>query len=130
VAGVGRTTLAMAREGDLPRWLSSVGSRFHTPHHAELAVGGVVAVLVLTADLRRVIGFSSFGVLLYYAVANLAAFTQPAEYRRWPRAVNVVGLIGCLTLVVTLPLPSLLVGLLVLAIGVAGRSVVVSRRQV
>ena len=129
VAGVGRTTLAMAREGDLPRWLSTVGSRFHTPHHAELVVGGVVAVLVLTADLRGVIGFSSFGVLLYYAVANLAAFTQPVEHRRWPRAVNVVGLIGCLTLVVTLPLPSLLVGLLVLAVGVAGRSVVVGRRR-
>ena len=129
VAGVGRTTLAMAREGDLPRWLSSVGSRFQTPYHAELVVGGVVAALVLTADLRGVIGFSSFGVLLYYAVANLAAFTQSAEHRRWPRVVNVVGLVGCLTLVVALPLPSLLVGLLVLAIGVAGRSVVLARRR-
>jgi APA family basic amino acid/polyamine antiporter len=33
-------------------------------------------VLVLTTDLRAAIGFSSFGVLLYYAVANASAWTQ------------------------------------------------------
>ncbi len=46
------------------------------------------------AILRGVIGFSSFGVLVYYAVANAAAYTQPVEHRRWPRLVNVVGFAG------------------------------------
>lgn len=128
VAGVGRTTLAMARHRDLPRWLSGVSPRFHVPHHAEVAIGVVVGLLVLTADLRDVIGFSSFGVLLYYAVANAAAFSQDAEHRRWPRGLNVVGLLGCLTLVAALPLSSLLVGLLVLTVGVAGRTLVLARR--
>src|SRR6266542_2276832 len=70
IAGVGRTTLAMAREGDLPRWLSSVHPRYRVPDHAELAIAAAVTVLVLTTDLRGAIAFSSFGVLTYYAIAN------------------------------------------------------------
>src|SRR6478672_5303107 len=73
VAGLGRTSLAMARNGDLPRWLAVVHPRHQVPHHAEIAIGAAVALLVLTTDLRAVIGFSSFGVLLYYAVANASA---------------------------------------------------------
>jgi APA family basic amino acid/polyamine antiporter len=63
IAGIGRTTLAMAREGDLPRWLASVHPRYRVPDHAELAVAAAVTVLVLTTDLRGAIAFSSFGVL-------------------------------------------------------------------
>ncbi len=122
VAGVGRTGLAMARNGDLPRWLSSVHRTYQVPDHAELAVGAVVAVLVLTTDLRGAIGFSSFGVLVYYAVANACAFTQRPSHRRWPRALNVVGLVGCIVLVVSLPLSAVLAGAVMLAIGVAGRA--------
>jgi APA family basic amino acid/polyamine antiporter len=81
----------------------------------------VVTLLVLTADLREVIGFSSFGVLVYYLIANVAAWTQPREQRRWPRALNVLGALGCTTLAVTLPLTSVIAGLAVFAIGIAGR---------
>ena len=91
------------------------------PRRAQLAVGVAVVALVLVTDLRGAIGFSSIGVLLYYAVANLSALRQPAEQRRWPRAVNVLGLVGCLTLVVTLPVTSLVAGLGVLTVGVLGR---------
>jgi APA family basic amino acid/polyamine antiporter len=115
IAGVGRTTLAMARNRDLPTWLAAVHPRYQVPHHAELALAAVVGVLVLTTDLRGVIGFSSFGVLLYYAIANASAFTQPADQRRWPRAVNVIGLIGCVVLAVTLPWTSAVVAAALLA---------------
>jgi basic amino acid/polyamine antiporter, APA family len=121
VAGVGRTTLAMAREDDLPRWLAAVHPRHRTPHHAELALAAVVCVLVLTVDLRGVIGFSSFGVLLYYLVANLSAATQDKEHRRFPRGLQALGAVGCLTLVVTLPLGAVLTGVAVLGLGVAYR---------
>jgi APA family basic amino acid/polyamine antiporter len=121
IAGVGRTTLAMARNRDLPGWLSAVHPRFSVPHHAELALAAVVCLLVLLVDLRGVIGFSSFGVLVYYAIANASAFTQPAEARRWPRWLNVTGLAGCLVLAATLPLPAVLAGAGVLAIGLLGR---------
>lgn len=120
VAGIGRTALAMAREGDLPRPLAGVHPRFGTPHVAEVAVGGVVAALVLVADLRDAIGFSSFGVLLYYGVANLAAWRQNTG-RLTPRAVQALGLALCLLLAATLPTASVLVGLGVLAVGLLGR---------
>jgi APA family basic amino acid/polyamine antiporter len=121
IAGVGRTVLAMARSSDLPRWLASVHPRYRVPDHAELALGAVVTVLVLTTDLRGAIGFSSFGVLAYYAVANAAAYTQTAEHRRWPRALNVAGLVACVALIAALPSSSVVTGLAVLAAGLAGR---------
>jgi basic amino acid/polyamine antiporter, APA family len=124
IAGIGRTTLAMARHGDLPGWLAAVHPRYQVPHHAEIALGVVVCVLAATVDLRGVIGFSSFGVLIYYAIANASAYTQPASQRRWTRALNVCGVVGCLLLVATLPWPSVLVGLAVFAIGLAGRLMV------
>jgi APA family basic amino acid/polyamine antiporter len=123
VAGVGRTALAMARNRDLPTWLAAVHPRFSVPHHAELALAALVSVLVLVADLRNVIGFSSFGVLVYYAIANASAYTQPNVDRRWPRWLNVTGLLACLLLAATLPLPAVLVGLAVFAVGLGGRLV-------
>jgi APA family basic amino acid/polyamine antiporter len=123
VAGLGRTALAMAREGDLPRWLAAVHPRFQVPHRAELSVAAVVVVLVLVADLRGVIGFSSFGVLLYYFVANAAAHAQSPEQRRFPRWLQVVGCAGCVVLVVTLPWQAVVAGVAVFVVGVLVRVV-------
>jgi APA family basic amino acid/polyamine antiporter len=122
VAGLGRTGLAMAREGDLPRWLDAVHPRFHVPHRAELTVAAVVVALVLTTDLRGAIGFSSFGVLLYYFVANASAYRQPAAARRFPRWLQVLGCAGCLVLVATLPWHSVVAGLVVFAVGIGVRA--------
>jgi APA family basic amino acid/polyamine antiporter len=99
---------------------------------AEITVGAVIIALVLAVDLRGAIGFSSFGVLLYYFVANSAAITQPRSERRIPRWLSAAGAIGCLVLVAALPITSIVAGLIVLAIGVAYRlvtSAVRSRRQ-
>jgi basic amino acid/polyamine antiporter, APA family len=127
IAGIGRTTLAMAREGDLPRWLASVHPHYRVPDHAEMAVAAAVTLLVLTTDLRGAIAFSSFGVLTYYAIANASAWTQRGDWRRWPRAVNAIGLVGCVTLVVTLPVRAVAVGLAMFAAGLAWR-VIIRRR--
>lgn len=121
IAGVGRTALAMGRNDDLPRWLAAVHPRYRVPHHAELALALAVSTLVLTVDLRGSIGFSSFGVLLYYAIANAAAFTQTAANRRYPRWSQVIGVLGCLVLMATLPRPAVLAGLVVLAVGAGYR---------
>lgn len=127
IAGVGRTTFAMAREGDLPRALAAVDARWQVPRNAEIAVVAVVVAIVALGDIRGAIGFSSFGVLIYYAVANLAAFRQRGEARRYPRFLQIVGGIGCVVLVVTLPWPSVPVGLGVLVLGLAYR--VLRRRR-
>jgi APA family basic amino acid/polyamine antiporter len=119
VAGVGRTTLAMARRRDLPGFLDAVHPRYQVPHRAEIAVALAVVVLVSLADLRGAIGFSSVTVLVYYAIANASALTLRREPgRRLPvQALAVVGLVGCLTLAATLPWRSTVSGLAVLAAG-------------
>ena len=129
IAGVGRTTLAMARNGDLPRPLAAVHPRYSVPHRAEIAVAVIVCALVLAVDLRGAIGFSSFGVLIYYAIANASAYTQPSEDRRWPRAVNGLGLLGCVLLAASLPWSSVLLGAAVLVAGVLGKALVLTVRS-
>ncbi|TYL49573.1 APC family permease [Nocardioides sp. BGMRC 2183] len=121
IAGIGRTSLAMARENDLPRWLAAIHPRYRVPHHAELALAVVICACVLTVDLREAIGFSSFGVLLYYLLANVAAFTQDPGHRRFPRAFQVFGAVGCATLVITLPVSSVAAGVGVFVVGVCYR---------
>ncbi|WP_236246362.1 APC family permease [Streptomyces sp. CC210A] len=116
ILGVSRTTLAMARDGHLPQGLAAVHPRFQVPHHAELAVGIVVAVVAATADVRGAIGFSSFGVLLYYAIANASAWTLTPGLSSI-RLLAAGGLAGCLVLAFSLPLPSVLAGAAVVAAG-------------
>ena len=117
IAGIGRTGLAMARTGDLPRPLSAVHPRFSVPHRVEITVGVIVAVAVVTVDLRGAIGFSSFGVLLYYLVANLSAMTQTGPDRRYPKGVHIVGAVGCVVLAATLPIASVVAGIAVAVVG-------------
>jgi APA family basic amino acid/polyamine antiporter len=121
LAGVARTALAMGRNRDLPPHLAAVDPGRSVPVVAQIAVAAVVMLLVATIDLRGMLGFSSFGVLLYYAVANASAWTQEDRARRWPRALQAAGLAGCLTLVVTLPPVSVVAGVAVLAVGCLGR---------
>ena len=121
LSGIGRTFLAMAREGDLPRIFDRTHPRTKVPHRVELLLGAVLTVVLLVADLRGAIGFSSFGVLLYYFVANVAAYTQVEEHRRYHRAWQVFGAILCLVLVASLPWPSVVTGVAVLAVGVLWR---------
>jgi APA family basic amino acid/polyamine antiporter len=129
IAGVGRTTLAMARERDLPGWLAAVHPRFQVPHHAEIALAAAVSVLLLVVDLRGAIGFSSFGVLIYYLITNISAFTQSPQQRRYPRALQLLGAAGCLALVATLPVSAVVGGLVVFVAGLAYRGLRLATRH-
>ena len=129
IAGVGRTTLAMARERDLPGWLAAVHPRFQVPHHAEIALAAAVCVLLLVVDLRGAIGFSSFGVLIYYLITNISAFTQSPQQRRYPRALQLLGAAGCLALVATLPVSAVVGGLVVFVAGLAYRGLRLATRH-
>lgn len=119
ILGVSRTTLAMARDRHLPAALAGVHPRFHVPHRAEVAAGTVVAVLAASVDLRDAIGFSSFGVLAYYAIANVSAWTLPRDEGRPARIVPALGLAGCVALAFALPVASVVSGAAVLGAGAA-----------
>jgi APA family basic amino acid/polyamine antiporter len=122
LAGVGRTVLAMARDRELPGALDAVDPRFSVPHRAELAVGAAVVLLAGTVDLRGAIAFSGLGVLVYYAVANAAAWTLPVPRPAATRPVAAAGLAGCLLLAATLPPAGLLAGVATLAAGLLLRA--------
>ncbi len=111
ILGVSRTTLAMSRDRHLPHALAAVHPRFGSPHRAEIAVGVVVAVVAAVVDVRGAIGFSSFAVLLYYAIANASAWTLGR------RVIPGVGLAGCLVLAFLLPLSSVAIGAGVVLVG-------------
>ncbi len=128
MAGIGRTGLAMARDAELPRWLAAVHPHRRVPHRAELLLGAVIVVLVLLVDLREAIGFSSFAVLLYYTLANAAAFTLPGR-RRLLRPLTVLGGGGCLLLAATLPVQAVLGGIGLLLGGLVFRAANVRWRR-
>lgn len=129
ITGVGRTAMAMARERDLPAPLARVAGRHTVPLIAELSVAAAVIALLLTADVLTVVGFSSFGVLIYYSVTNAAAFTLAQRPGSAPRWLNAAGFVGCLLLAATLPIASVAGMAAVLAAGVAGRFLVLRLRK-
>jgi APA family basic amino acid/polyamine antiporter len=124
LAALSRTALAMARGGDLPGPLGFVWSRTRAPIAAEAVVALVAIAAVLVLDPARLVGFSSCAVLVYYGIAHLAALRQPAAERWLPRAVQVVGLAGCLLLAATLPWQAIVLAAGVLAVGIAARLLV------
>jgi basic amino acid/polyamine antiporter, APA family len=117
LAGVSRTALSMARRGELPRVLDAVHPTHRTPYRAEVAAAVVVSAIVLVADLRGAIGFSSFAVLTYYALANASAWTLQGQERRWPRWLAGLGVLLCVVLAFTLPAVAVLGGVVLLTLG-------------
>ncbi|WP_025272816.1 APC family permease [Haloglycomyces albus] len=112
LAGMGRTALAMARDGWLPRRFTAVSERFSVPWVAEVAAATAAIVIVSVFDIVTAIGFSSFCVLIYYAVANASATTLNGR-----KVVPWLGLVGCLLMAIALPPESALSGATVIALG-------------
>jgi APA family basic amino acid/polyamine antiporter len=58
----------------------------------------MMALLVLFVDLTQVVAISTFAILFYYAIANVAAFKLKAKNRRYHKVVHALGLSTCLVL--------------------------------
>jgi len=67
--------------------------------------------------LRGIAAAASFAILLYYAVANLAALRMPREAKLYPDFVPAVGLAACALLAASLSPRTAIVGIAVLAAG-------------
>ena len=129
LAGISRTVLSMARRRELPGYLDAVHPKHRTPYRAEATAAVVVSAVVLVADLRGAIGFSSFAVLTYYALANASAWRLADAERRWPRWLAGLGVGLCLLLAVTLPMVAVAGGVVLLASGSLVWIVTRRRRQ-
>jgi len=114
----------MARNRELPAWFAHVDRQRSLPLRAELTLTAIIVAIVLVIDLRGAIALSGVAVLTYYAITNAAALTLEPDQLRWPRWVAVVGLVGCLVLIVALPPAAVAGGAAALAVGVVVRAVI------
>ncbi len=115
LAGMSRTASVMGEDSELPKLFALRGGPGNAPWFAEIVISLVVIVLVLSGSLVWAVGLSSFSILIYYSVANLAAFRQP-EIKGSMKTLPLAGLMFCLTIGFAVPLDSLVIGVLLLAV--------------
>ncbi|MFC0681051.1 APC family permease [Lysobacter korlensis] len=121
LAALSRTSLAMARNRDLPGALARISTRTRAPVLAEAVTAFLAIVGVLLLPPETLVGLSNCAVLAYYGVAHAAAYRQPANERWLPRAVQIAGLVGCAALALSLPLGAVVTTLAVLGSGLVIR---------
>jgi APA family basic amino acid/polyamine antiporter len=126
VLGLSRVLLAMARRRDAPRFLSRIDEQRSSPVVSVWTCGILIACISLAGDVRTTWSFSAFTVLVYYAITNLAALRLPPDDRLYPRFIPAAGLAGCLGLAFMVERRVWMVGLGLLAVGLAGH---IARRR-
>jgi basic amino acid/polyamine antiporter, APA family len=125
--GLSRMAFAMSRRGDLPRQLDHVGANSGVPDRAVLVIGGIAALVAATGTLSGVAMAASFTILVYYAIANVAALRMAREAKLFPDWVPFTGLVACVTLAMSLSVATIGWGLLVLLVGITLRLLIRSR---
>jgi APA family basic amino acid/polyamine antiporter len=118
IMGISRIMFAMARTGDLPAFLNRIHPHFNTPHYAIWISGAFMIAAILLADLTLVVAVSTFAMLIFYLIANIAAFRLPSENRQYPSIVPVIGVITCIGLIGFLTINSWIIGIIGLAMGI------------
>lgn len=116
LAGMGRTASVMAEDRELPELLARRNSK-GVPWVSELAISLLAIVLAMFGDLEFAIGLSSFAVLLYYAIANLAAYRQPKAETSRHKWLNILGLVLCVLLAIAVPANALALGVALVGFG-------------
>jgi len=131
LAGLSRTALAMARDGELPGGLAAISERTAAPVFAELAVAVVGVAAVLLLDPTRLVGASACAVLGYYGIAHLAVIARARRLGARPPVLPLLGLLGCSALALSAPWPAIVgvAALVLLAVGVRALGRAAQRRR-
>lgn len=126
-----RLSYGMAKEKSLPKFLSAVNGKFHTPHMAVLGSFLIAALFLLLTDMVIIAEVTNFAALLAFFLINASVvklrFDHPAEKRpfKMPLAVSnipvpaVLGAITSLFLIAYLSMNSITYGIGLVIIGVA-----------
>jgi APA family basic amino acid/polyamine antiporter len=129
IMGISRIVFSMGRSQDLPPLLNRIHPRFRTPHYAIAITGACMIAALVLADLTLVVAVSTFAMLVYYLIANIAALKLPPDHRRYPSWVPPLGALSCIGLIAFLGPGSWTIGCIGLLIGIAwfvfGRKVAV-----
>jgi len=115
LAGMSRTASEMASDAELPKALSKK-LKNGSPALAEVIISLLVIILVVSGSILLTIGLSSFAILSYYAIANLAAYRQPRSETARAKWLNLVGLGLCVLLGLSVPFGGLVLGAVILTV--------------
>ncbi len=128
LAGVSRTAATMAEDRELPA-VFATRNRFGSPWLAEVLIAaGAIVVFLFNDYLQWIIGFSSFAVLLYYAIGHISVLRMPEQEREGFEPSALIGLLLCGALLLSVPGPAVWLSSLIL-VGALGIRQVVSRRR-
>ena len=122
--GSSRVAFAMARNGQLPKSIARVSSRFGTPYISVLAMGALLTALVFALDLKQAAAITSFAILSTHVIVNLSALRLrkkmgiSATKFRVPfyPIIPSLGLLSCIVLMFSLPQESWVVAAAVVAV--------------
>jgi APA family basic amino acid/polyamine antiporter len=117
--GLSRVLLAMGRRGDMPTIVARIDRQQTTPYVAVIVIGVLIAVLAAMGSVKTTWSFSAFTVLIYYSLTNLAALRLSQQQRLYPRVIPALGLGACLFLAFWVEAKIWLIGLAMIALGVA-----------
>jgi len=115
VLGVSRVMYAMAKNGDLPSFLGKIHLKRGIPYYGIIVSGVLMALLAASNDLALVVNVSSVSSLLYYALSNASALKLKIRLRM--TMVSILGVISCLVLLFFLTPQSLIITLIIAALG-------------
>jgi APA family basic amino acid/polyamine antiporter len=123
--GQSRVFFVMARDGLLPQRLSTVHPRFGTPVLMTLLTGVIVAAIAAFLPLQRIVELANAGTLIAFIAVAICmlvlrkqAPTHPRLFRApWPWVIGPLAVGGCLYLFTSLPLDTVRLFLLWMALG-------------
>jgi APA family basic amino acid/polyamine antiporter len=122
ILGLSRVVLAMGRRRDLPRLFERVHGQHTTPVPAVLLVSTIILGLAAIGSIKAAWSFSAFTVLIYYGLTNLAALRLPRDQRLYHPLFAWCGLVGCVSLAFFVEMRYWLIGLALIAAGLAWRA--------
>jgi APA family basic amino acid/polyamine antiporter len=87
-----------------------------------MIAAGAIVVFFFNGYLTWIIGFSSFSVLLYYAIGHISVVRQPPG-ESGSRLVAVLGFALCLALMLAVPGPAVWVSAIIIVAALVVRAV-------
>ncbi|MWA03354.1 amino acid permease [Actinomadura sp. LD22] len=110
--GQSRVFFAMSRDGLLPPWLSAIHPRFGTPWLSTVIMGGIVAVLAGFIPLAKLAELVNIGTLFAFLLVSVGVLVLRRTRPDLPRAfrtplvpvIPILSVLGCLFVMINLPL--------------------------
>ena len=121
--GLSRVAYAMSRNGQLPKSIAKVSSRFGTPYIAVLAMSALLVIIAVALDLQQAVAITSFALLLTHLFVNFSAIRlrkkmpSSAKFKvPFYPLIPLLGIFSCIILMFSLPVEAWIVAAAVVGI--------------